>query len=72
MLDNGFYWLDVSYITKNGYDSTVDSYNPFKSKKYGLYIQIDTKEGMAPPLSEISITTDKDNGRINISAQVDA
>ena len=71
MLDNGLYWLDISYITKNGYDSTVnlqDSYNP---KKYGLYIQINANEGIAPPLSNISIVSDKDNGRIIINAAVD-
>lgn len=71
MLDNGLYWLDISYITKNGYDSTVnlqDSYNP---KKYGLYIRINASEGIAPPLSNISIVSDKDNGRIIINAAVD-
>lgn len=71
ILDNGLYWLDISYITKNGYDSTInpqDSYNP---KKYGLYIQINANEGIAPPLSDISIVSDKDNGRIIINATVD-
>ena len=71
MLDNGLYWLDISYITKNGYDSTVDSQNPFQPKKCGLYIQINANEGIAPPLSDISITSDKDNGRIIIDATVD-
>ena len=71
MLDNGLYWLDISYITKNGYDSTVNSQNPFEPKKYGLYIQINANEGIAPPLSDISIVSDKDNGRIIINATVD-
>lgn len=71
MLDNGLYWLDISYITKNGYDSTVNSQNPFEPKKYGLYIQINANEGTAPPLSDISIISDKDNGRIIINATVD-
>ena len=71
MLDNGLYWLDISYITKNGYDSTVNSQNPFEPKKCGLYIQINANEGIAPPLSDISITSDKDNGRIIINATVD-
>ena len=71
MLDNGLYWLDISYITKNGYDSTVDSSNPFQPKKCGLYIQINANEGIAPPLSDISIVSDKDNGRIIINATVD-
>ena len=71
MLDNGLYWLDISYITKNGYDSTVNSQNPFEPKKYGLYIQIDANEGIAPPLSDISIVSDKDNGRIIVNATVD-
>ena len=71
MLDNGLYWLDISYITKNGYDSTVNSQNPFEPKKYGLYIQINANEGIAPPLSDISIISDKDNGRIIINATVD-
>ena len=71
MLDNGLYWLDISYITKNGYDSTVDSSNPFQPKKCGLYIQINANEGIAPPLSDISINSDKDNGRIIINATVD-
>lgn len=70
MLDNGLYWLDISYITKNGYDSTVDSSNPFQPKKCGLYIQINANEGIAPPLSDISIDSDKDNGRIIINATV--
>ena len=71
ILDNGLYWLDISYITKNGYDSTINSQNPFKPKKYGLYIQINANEGIAPPLSDISIISDKDNGRIIINATVD-
>ena len=71
MLDNGLYWLDISYITKNGYDSTVNSQNPFEPKKYGLYIQINANEGITPPLSDISIVSDKDNGRIIINATVD-
>ena len=71
MLDNGLYWLDISYITKNGYDSTVNSQNPFEPKKYGLYIQINANEGIAPPLSDISIVSDKDNGRIIINATID-
>ena len=71
MLDNGLYWLDISYITKNGYDSTVDSSNPFQPKKCGLYIQINANEGIAPPISDISIDSDKDNGRIIINATVD-
>ena len=71
MLDNGLYWLDISYITKNGYDSTVNLQNPFEPKKYGLYIQINANEGTAPPLSDISIVSDKDNGRIIINATVD-
>ena len=71
MLDNGLYWLDISYITKNGYDSTVNSQNPFEPKKYGLYIQINANEGIAPPISDISIDSDKDNGRIIINATVD-
>ena len=71
ILDNGLYWLDISYITKNGYDSTVDSSNPFQPKKCGLYIQINANEGIAPPLSDISIDSDKDNGRIIINATVD-
>lgn len=71
MLDNGLYWLDISYITKNGYDSTVDSSNPFQPKKCGLYIQINANEGIAPPISDIAIDSDKDNGRIIISATVD-
>ena len=71
ILDNGLYWLDISYITKNGYDSTVNSQNPFEPKKYGLYIQINANEGIVPPLSDISIVSDKDNGRIIINATVD-
>ena len=71
ILDNGLYWLDISYITKNGYDSTVNSQNPFEPKKYGLYIQINANEGITPPLSDISIVSDKDNGRIIINATVD-
>ena len=71
ILDNGLYWLDISYITKNGYDSTVDSSNPFQPKKCGLYIQINANEGIAPPISDISIDSDKDNGRIIINATVD-
>ena len=71
MLDNGLYWLDISYITKNGYDSTVNPQNSFEPKKYGLYIQINANEGVAPPLSDISTVLDKDNGRIIINATVD-
>ena len=71
ILDNGLYWLDISYITKNGYDSTVNPQNSFEPKKYGLYIQIDANEGIAPPLSDISTVLDKDNGRIIINATVD-
>lgn len=71
MLDNGLYWLDISYITKNGYDSTVNPQNSFEPKKYGLYIQIKANEGVAPPLSDISTVLDKDNGRIIINATVD-
>lgn len=71
MLDNGLYWLDISYITKNGYDSTVNPQNSFEPKKYGLYIQINANEGIAPPLSDISTVLDKDNGRIIINATVD-
>lgn len=71
ILDNGSYWLDISYITKNGYDSTVNSQNPFEPKKYGLYIQINANEGTTPPLSDISTISDKDNGRIIINATVD-
>ena len=71
ILDNGLYWLDISYITKNGYDSTVNPQNSFEPKKYGLYIQINANEGVAPPLSDISTVLDKDNGRIIINATVD-
>lgn len=71
ILDNGLYWLDISYITKNGYDSTVNPQNSFEPKKYGLYIQINANKGVAPPLSDISTVLDKDNGRIIINATVD-
>ena len=71
MLDNGLYWLDISYITKNGYSSLENIENPYQNRECGVYLEIDVEEGQEPPLKNINIETDKSNGRITIEATVD-
>lgn len=71
MLDNGLYWLDISYITKNGYSSLENIENPYQNRECGVYLEIDVKEGQEPPLKNINIETDRSNGRITIEATVD-
>lgn len=71
MLDNGLYWLDISYITKNGYSSLENIENPYQNRECGVYLEIDVKEGQEPPLKNINIETDRNNGRITIEATVD-
>ena len=71
MLDNGLYWLDISYITKNGYSSLENIENPYQNRECGVYLEIDVEEGQEPPLKNINIETDRNNGRITIEATVD-
>ena len=71
MLDNGLYWLDISYVTKNGYSSLTNIRNPYQNRQCGIYLQIDVEEGQEPPLKNINIETDRNNGRITIEATVD-
>ncbi len=42
LLEDGKYWLDVSYITKNGYSSLHNPDDVYKSRHRGLYINIQT------------------------------
>ena len=72
LLEDGKYWLDVSYITKNGYSSLYNPNDVYKPRHRGLYINIQTSQGETPSLSDIKITTDIENGRIIIRAYNDA
>lgn len=72
LLEDGKYWLDVSYITKNGYSSLHNPDDAYQPRRRGLYINIQTSQGAAPSLSDIKITTDTENGRIIITAHNDA
>lgn len=71
MLDNGLYWLDISYITKNGYSSLENVENPYQNRECGVYLRINVEEGQEPPLKNINIETDRNNGRITIEATID-